>query len=82
MGKRTQAILATAFEDVGGQWVYYPRAWSGGVPVSAEERELFLRYRMWLFKRAVGGRPKSEPPRPYWPALRRMVVAMVLGRET
>lgn len=62
MGKRTQALLATAFENVGGQWVYYHRAWSGGVPVSAEERELFLSNRMWLFKRAVAGRSKSQPP--------------------
>ena len=81
MSSRRREVLATAFEAVGDRWAYYPNAWSRGVLVSAEERELFLGFRLRLFRKAIAGRPASEPRRPYWPMLKRILCAMLTGRD-
>ena len=78
---RYRHILATGFERDGAGWLYYRNAWSGGVPVSPEERELLLAGQWLKWRRAVSGRMPVVAPRPYWPTMRRMVGAFVLGRD-
>jgi hypothetical protein len=81
MSERFGHILSTAFERHDGNWVWYSNAWSRGVVVSYDERDLYLAYRPYAFRRAVRGRPATYPPRRYWPTVRRIVVAMISGRD-
>lgn len=74
-------LLATAFDKVDGQWVWYANAWSRGVVVSAEEREIFLGFQPIAFRKAISGRPASKPRRPYWPTFKRILTATVTGRD-
>lgn len=78
---RYRHILSTGFDRDGEGWLYYRNAWSGGVPVSSGERELFLAGRLLKFRRLVSGRAAVTRPRPYWPMLRRMITAFVLGYD-
>lgn len=73
--------MATAFDYVDGEWVWYANAWSRGVVVSADERDLFLRFNPIAFRRAIAGRPAVHPRRPYWPTLRRILTAMITLRD-
>jgi len=75
---RSAAILETAFEQRGTQWIWYGYAWSRGVVVTAHERELYFSNR-GLFRKAIKGRSATEPRRRYWPNLKRMLRA-ILGR--
>jgi hypothetical protein len=74
-------ILSTAFEQVDGQWVWYANAWARGVVVSAQERDIYLAFRSLAFRQAIKGRPATMPRRPYWPTLKRILVAMATGRD-
>lgn len=78
---RHRHILATGFERDGEGWLYYRSAWSGGVPVSSEERELLLSGHLLKWRRALSGRKAVAPRRPYWSTVRRMVSALILGRD-
>lgn len=74
-------ILATAFDEVDGKWVWYANAWSRGIVVSASERDLYLAFRSIAFRRAIRGRLASYPRRSYWPTVRRMLIATISGRD-
>lgn len=78
---RHRHILATGFERDGDGWLYYRNGWSGGVPVSSEERELYLAGRWLQWRRRVSGRKAVAPRRPYWRTLRRMGLALLLGDD-
>ena len=60
-------VFETAFEQFEGGWVYYRSSWSKGVPVTAEERELFVDD--WTpeksaeFHRLIAGRRPVTPAR-------------------
>ena len=60
-------MFETAFEQFEGGWVYYRSSWSRGVPVTAEERELFVAD--WTpeksaeFHRRIAGRQPVTPAR-------------------
>lgn len=79
MGRRSSEILTTAFDEVDGRWIWYANAWSRGVVVTSEERDLYTTRRPLAFRRAIRGRPASEPRRPYWPTVKRMLIAMLFG---
>ena len=81
MSGRYAHILSTAFNRSGGRWVWYANAWSRGVIVTDDERTLYLSFSPIAFRDAIRGRPASEPRRPYWAGLRRMLTAMVWGRD-
>jgi hypothetical protein len=75
-------MMAMAFEEAGDQWLYYANAWSKGVLVSAQERDLYLDFKLIAFRRSVAGREPSAPPRPYWPTVKRLLKAVFRRRET
>lgn len=79
MTRRYREILATAFDADGDEWVFHANAWSSGVPVSSEERAMFLSFRLLAFRKAIKGRPATAPRRPYWPMFKRLLTAMVIG---
>jgi len=60
-------VMETAFEPFEGGWLYYRSSWSRGVPVTAEERELFVAD--WTpeksaeFHRRIAGRRPVTPAR-------------------
>lgn len=72
-------VLALSFEPADGGYVYYHYRWSAGVPVTAEEREAYLRIpalgsrRAW--RKSLSGR-QSLPPRPYKPVQRKLLASM------
>lgn len=82
MGQFERDCLDTFFERDGDGFLYYPRPWSGGVRVSAEEREAYLGgavsvFNLWNW--AVGKRPAEAPPRP-WKHRRRRQAQSPLGK--
>ena len=81
MSEHLGHILSTAFERHDGYWVWYSNAWSRGVVVSPDERDLYLAYRTYAFRKAVRGRPATYPARRYWPTVRRILVAIISGRD-
>jgi hypothetical protein len=81
MRSRKREILATAFDKAGDDWIYYSNAWSRGVLVNSDERELYLTWRLLAFRRAIAGRRPSEPKRPYWPTVKRLLIALLTGRD-
>ncbi len=81
MNDRRRELLTTAFEKEGDQWVWYANAFAKGVPVSAEERELYLGFNPLGFRRAIKGRAALRPRRPYMPELKRILVSIFLGRD-
>lgn len=52
-----------AFDAVGAGFFYYPDIASHGIPVSAEERALYVEGQRKQFFLAVGGRPATGPKR-------------------
>jgi hypothetical protein len=74
-------ILKTAFEQIDGRWIWYANAWSGGVVVSSDERDLYLSFSPLAFRKAISGRLASYPRRSYWPTLKRMLVTVTSGRD-
>ena len=74
-------VLSTAFERIGGQWIWYGNAWAKGVPVSSEERELYLSFKPFAFRSAIKGRVATQPRRPYWRTVKRLLVASLTGRD-
>ena len=81
MSDPTSQLLATAFERIDGQWVWYAKAWSRGVIVNEDERDLFLAFKPLAFRQAIKGRPTSHPRRSYWATLNRILVAGLAGRD-
>lgn len=79
---RKRAILSTAFVPSGTHWLYYKNAWAKGVLVSADERELFLSFCLRRFRQAIAGRQATAPRRPYFRALRRLLAATLMGRDS
>lgn len=79
MFDRDRHIYSTAFERSPSGFVYYERAWTKGVPVSAEEREVYLSGARIDWLRATVGRPAVVPRRPYWPAVKRIFFAAIWG---
>jgi len=77
---RQRAVLETAFEQDGDGYLYYRNAWSGGIPVSAAEREFYLNAPVLGgqrdFHRAIKGRTTTTPPRAYGAASIRIASAM------
>jgi hypothetical protein len=80
MGRRRE-LLSTAFENVGGQWIWYANAWSRGVIVSRDEREIYLAFKPVAFRRAIAGREPNMPRRRYWRTLGRGLLATIVGRD-
>ena len=74
-------ILTTAFEKLDGKWIWYANAWSNGLIVSARERDLYLDFRPIAFREAIAGRVATEPRRPYFPTVKRMIVACLAGYD-
>jgi hypothetical protein len=72
-------IYSTAFERTPSGFIYYERAWSKGVPVSAAERELYLSGARIDWLHAIVGRKAAMPRRPYWRGVRRIFLAMLWG---
>ena len=81
MFDRYRHIYSTAFERTPSGFIYYERAWSMGVPVSAEEREIYLSGARIDWLRAIVGRPAVIPRRPYWPAVKRILIACLLDYD-
>lgn len=81
MSEHQDGLLATAFEKVEGQWVWYANAWSRGLAVSESERDLYLAFKSLAFRQAIKGRTASHPRRPYWPTLKRILLAGASGRD-
>jgi hypothetical protein len=75
MSTQQNELLATAFEKIDGQWVWYANAWSKGLVVSESERDLYLAFKSLAFRQAIKGRPPFYPRRPYWAALKRILTA-------
>ncbi|MDX3885275.1 hypothetical protein [Sphingomonas sp. MM-1] len=77
-----RAILSLSFEQALDGFIYYPNAWSGGVPVTAEEREAYLNTPMigsrreW--RKSIEGR-QTLPRRPYWPTLLKILAVMPMS---
>lgn len=76
---RQRALFALSFEPAENGYVYYHRRWSRGIPVTAEERDAYLRIPAWgsrhAWQRAIAGRP-TVPPRPYRPVQRKLLATM------
>jgi hypothetical protein len=81
MNIRRRELLMTAFEKEGDHWVWYANAFSTGVPVTAEERELYLDFNPLGFRQAIRGRAASQPRRPYMSGLKRILISIFLGRD-
>lgn len=81
MNEQRREVLATAFDKEGDQWIWYASAFAKGIPVSAEERELYLDFNLLEFHLAVRGRAASRPRRPYMPALKCILLSIFLGRD-
>ena len=74
-------ILTTAFEKSNGKWIWYANAWSDGVVVSPQERDIYLEFRPIAFREAIAGRVPTEPRRPYLPTVKRLMVACFAGYD-
>ncbi|WP_229726678.1 hypothetical protein [Sphingomonas alpina] len=72
-------VKTAAFEPINDGYVYYESAWAKGIRVTADERELYLSGAHIDWLRAIVGRDKSRPRRPYWRGVKRMALAMLLG---
>lgn len=81
MSDRYRELLGTAFDRAGDQWIWFANAWSRGVPVSPEERELYLAFNPLGFRRAIKGRFATHPRRPYGATLKRLLTAIFTGRD-
>ena len=74
-----RAILALSFEPTPHGYLYYHWRWSRGVPVTTEEREVYLSIpalgsrRAW--RKGIAGRPTS-PPRSFQPTQRKLLSTM------
>ena len=72
-------ILALSFEPNGDGYIYYRNRWSRGIPVTAAEREAYLRIPAFGSRRAwrasITGR-ETLPPRAYGPTGRKLWAAM------
>lgn len=81
MFERHPHIGSTAFERIEGGFVYYARAWSKGVPVSAAARDAYIfgPYGEWF--EAVTGKEPTVPRRPYWRTVKRILTAAFLGHD-
>lgn len=75
-------ILETAFERDGDGFLFYRNRWSGGVPVTAAERDAYLRKSAFASRRAfyrkIAGRAAGMR-RDYGPASTRMAIAFPHG---
>ncbi|WP_232280911.1 hypothetical protein [Novosphingobium nitrogenifigens] len=80
--EQQRAILSLSFEQAADGFIYYPNAWSYGIPVSSEEREDYLKApmigarRKW--RKSIEGRP-TLPRRPYWPTLLKILAVMPIS---
>lgn len=72
MSRHRREILSLAFEWREGQWVWYSNAWSRGIIVTPDEREIYLAFKPLGFRKTIRGRKATEPRRPYWRTLKRM----------
>ena len=81
MFERYPHIGSTAFERVDGGFVYYSRAWSKGVPVSAAARKAYIFGPRSRWFEATIDREATAPRRPYWSTLKRILTAIFLGRD-
>jgi hypothetical protein len=72
-------LLALSFEESEQGYIYYHNRWSRGVPVSAEEREAYLRIpalgsrKAW--RKSLKGR-QTLPPRAFNPVMMKLLAAM------
>jgi hypothetical protein len=70
-------FLDTSFEPNGDGYVFYRHHWARGIPVTAEEREEYLRPTLEGsrsgFYRRIAGRAPVTPRRPYRISLRIML---------
>jgi hypothetical protein len=75
-------ILETAFEPDGDGFLFYRNRWSGGVPVTAAERDAYLRKSAFASRRAfyrkIAGRARGRR-RDYGSASTRMATAFPHG---
>ncbi|QNA82632.1 hypothetical protein G4G27_00380 [Sphingomonas sp. So64.6b] len=74
-----RAILALSFEPSADGYFYYYWRWSRGIPVTAEEREAYLKIpslgsrRAW--RKGIANR-STVPPRAFGPTHQKLLVAM------
>lgn len=75
-------LKSTGFEPTPSGFAYYENAWSKGLEVSAEERELYLSgaYSDWLS--ATYGRDATLPARKWLPGVKRMLLAAWRGFDS
>lgn len=64
--RRRQAAIEDSFAADGDGFLYYPDYKSNGIPVSAEERKLYLEGPQRQFFQAIDGRPATGPKRSRW----------------
>lgn len=81
MMDRRRTLLGTAFEQQAGEWVWYANAWSRGLKVSNDEREIYLSFKPLAFRAAIAGRIATEPRRPYLSTIGRILITMLTGRD-
>ena len=69
-----RSFLDSSFEPYGDGYLFYRHHWARGVPVTAEEREAYLRPPLdgsrWSFYDRIKGRRPVAPRRPYWRSYR------------
>jgi hypothetical protein len=75
-----RAFLDTGFEPDGDGYLFYRHHWARGIPVSAAEREAYLRPPLdgsrRAFHDAIRGRPATAPRRPYRRSYGRMLAGV------
>ena len=81
MFDRYPHIGTTAFERSGDEFIYYANAWSKGIVVSAEARQAYLFGPRTEWFEAIVGREATVARRPYWPTVRRILTAALLGYD-
>lgn len=75
-------LKSTCFEPMPSGFAFYANAWSKGVAVSADERELYLSgaYSDWL--NAIYGRSATLPARKWLHSAKRMLLAVWRGFDS
>jgi hypothetical protein len=81
MFERYPHIGSTAFERSDDGFIYYARAWSKGIPVSAAARDAYIFGPRSEWFEAILGRNGTVSRRPYWRTLRRILTATFLGYD-
>jgi hypothetical protein len=78
-----RTFLDSSFEREGDGFIFYRHHFARGIPVSAEERETYLRPPLdgsrRAFYAAIRGRPATAPRRSWWRSQRAILAAIPAG---